>query len=51
MPPYISATGNENFPVAEYLSANGISLPTWNGLTEKEINYVCDSLIESGKRI
>lgn len=49
MPPYISSVGDEKFPVAENLSANGISLPTWNGLTEKEINYVCDCLIENGK--
>ena len=44
MPPYIDSVKGETFPVAEYLSGNGISLPTWAGLSEKEINYVCEIL-------
>lgn len=47
MPPYAAAAAvvdGDTFPVAENLSANGISLPTWTGLTEKEIDYICDAL-------
>lgn len=51
MPPYINSVGDGKFPVAENLSASGISLPTWNGLTEKEISYVCDVLEKCGRRI
>ena len=48
MPPYIDSIKGELFPVAAKLSANGISLPTWAGLTEKEINYVCEVLAKCG---
>ena len=44
MPPYIEAVGDEKFPVAEKLSADGISLPTWAGLTEIQIDEICDAL-------
>ena len=44
LPPYISSVGCETFPVAANLSASGINLPTWAGLTEAEIDYVCRSL-------
>jgi perosamine synthetase len=43
-PPYIKYSDGEAFPVAENLSACGISLPTWMGLTENEIDYVCRAL-------
>ena len=49
MPPYLPSVGDETFPVAEYLSANGISLPTWAGLTEADIDRVCRAL-ESCKK-
>jgi perosamine synthetase len=44
LPPYSGSTGGETFPVAETLSGNGISLPTWSGLTEFEIDRVCRAL-------
>lgn len=44
MPPYADSVKGENFPVAERLSRNGISLPTWGGLTEEDVRYVCESL-------
>jgi len=44
MPPYLPSVGSETFPVAAYLSANGISLPTWAGLTESDIDRVCRTL-------
>ena len=51
MPPYAASADGETFPIANTLSSNGISLPTWTGLTEKEINYVCDVLVTNGKRV
>ena len=44
MPPYLKSVGGEKFPVAENLAQNGISLPTWAGLTENQIDAVCDAL-------
>ncbi|MDQ3634971.1 MAG: DegT/DnrJ/EryC1/StrS family aminotransferase [Acidobacteriota bacterium] len=44
MPPYIDSVSGETFPVAENLSRNGLSLPTWAGLTESQIDFVCDNL-------
>lgn len=49
MPPYLPTAAGEAFPVAEHLSANGISLPTWAGLTEADIDRVCRAL-ESCKK-
>lgn len=46
MPPYQKSVGKQEFPVAEWLSGNGISLPTWAGMTESDIQYVCDAVIE-----
>jgi len=43
-PPYFRFSQGEKFPVAEKLSSNGISLPTWAGLTEEDIDYVCRTL-------
>jgi len=43
-PPYQKLSAGERFPVAENLSAHGISLPTWTGLTEADIDYVCRAL-------
>jgi perosamine synthetase len=44
LPPYEKFGSGESFPVAENLSKNGISLPTWAGLTEDEIDYVYRAL-------
>jgi perosamine synthetase len=44
MPPYIDSVNGETFPVAENLSRNGLSLPTWAGLTEDQIDFVCNTL-------
>ncbi len=43
-PPYQKFSEGETFPVAEKLSAHGISLPTFTGLTEEDVNYVCRAL-------
>ena len=44
LPPYAGSTG-EAFPVAADLGARGICLPTWNGLTDEEIDYVSERLV------
>jgi perosamine synthetase len=51
LPPYMNSVGGEMFPVAENLSANGISLPTWSGLTEDDIDYVCRALQQCEKKV
>jgi perosamine synthetase len=43
-PPYLKFSDGATFPVAENLSARGISLPTWAGLTGDDIDYVCRAL-------
>lgn len=47
MPPYQRASENEVFPVAELLGANGISLPTWAGMNDSDIQLVCDALVQT----
>lgn len=45
MPPYYDA--QLKLPIAEKLAARGISLPTHAGLTEDDVAYICDSLVQS----
>jgi perosamine synthetase len=46
MPPY--ATGDViSLPVAEDLSQRGLCLPTWVGLSDDDIDYVCECLAKS----
>ncbi|MEO5858719.1 MAG: DegT/DnrJ/EryC1/StrS family aminotransferase [Pyrinomonadaceae bacterium] len=47
MPPYEKAAQNEKFSVAEWLNANGLSLPTWAGMTENDVRLVCDALLST----
>ncbi|MBA2620121.1 MAG: DegT/DnrJ/EryC1/StrS family aminotransferase, partial [Acidobacteria bacterium] len=52
LPPYADcAGGDEAFPVAGNLSRNGISLPTWAGLTENDIDKVCCALEKCRKDV
>jgi perosamine synthetase len=44
LPPYREAARGEEFPVAERLSRRGFSLPTWAGLSEDDLSYVCERL-------
>ena len=48
-PSYIKSVGEEKFPIAEKLSADGLSLPTWAELTGNEIDYVCRALLRCRK--
>lgn len=47
LPPYEQLARGKCFPVADELSRKGINLPTWAGLKEEDIVYICESLIES----
>jgi perosamine synthetase len=51
LPPYINSVAGELFPIAEHLSNNGISLPTWAGLTEDDIDYVCRALLKCRRKL
>ena len=44
LPPYLHIVNGQSFPVAERISANGINLPTWAGLTEDQVLHVSRSL-------
>ena len=50
LPPYQNSVGDETFPVAENLARDGISLPTWGGLTDEQIDRVCDALRNCQKK-
>lgn len=36
----------ECHPVAELISSRGLNLPSYPDLTEKELNYICDKILE-----
>jgi perosamine synthetase len=44
LPPYREAARGEEFPVAERLARRGLSLPTWAGLGDDDLSYVCERL-------
>jgi perosamine synthetase len=44
LPPYREAARGEEFPVAERLARRGLSLPTWAGLSDEDLVYVCERL-------
>lgn len=44
LPPYGGASRGEEFPVAESLARRGLSLPTWAGLGDDDLSYVCERL-------
>ena len=44
LPPYREATRGEEFPVAERLARRGLSLPTWAGLSDDDLSYICERL-------
>ena len=45
LPPYQKEGHTEVFPVAERVSRQGFSLPTWAGLTHDDIQYVADTVV------
>ena len=46
LPLYQDAARDARFPVADRLSARGLHLPTWAGLTREDVRFVCQSLLE-----
>ncbi|MBI1860402.1 MAG: DegT/DnrJ/EryC1/StrS family aminotransferase [Deltaproteobacteria bacterium] len=44
LPPYQKP--GQLFPVAERLAASGMNLPTWHGLTEADVIFICKTLKE-----
>jgi len=46
LPPYQKQEDNADCPVAEQISRNGFSLPTWAGLSNTDVNYVAESLVQ-----
>lgn len=41
LPPYKSANQNKHFPATIKIAAQGMNLPTFASLTDKEIKYIC----------
>ena len=39
-----------NFPESDYASDNTLCLPVHQSLTNDEVNYICDKIIEYGKK-
>lgn len=50
LPPYQDAARGARFPVADRLSARGVNLPTWAGVTREDVRYICQSLLECSAR-
>jgi perosamine synthetase len=46
LPPYAEAGKLQQFPVADRLSARGINLPTWAGVSRDDVHFVCQNLRE-----
>jgi perosamine synthetase len=49
MPPYLEQNAR-TLPVAEGLSSRGLCLPTWAGLTDEDVDYVSERLLEALRR-
>ena len=45
-PYYSSRFADEDFPVADDISKRGINLPSGNGLTDEEVSFVCQSVVD-----
>ena len=46
MPPYAEKSGIDGFPVASRVSQKGINLPTWAGVAEEDIRYICEKILD-----
>ena len=47
LPPYWDSTMEGEFPVAEMIASRGINLPTWAGLTRRDVGLVCHCLLKA----
>jgi perosamine synthetase len=50
LPPYQDVARGARFPVADRLSARGINLPTWAGLSRDDVRFITQSLLECRER-
>ena len=46
LPPYVKGHGGRPMPVCERLARSGINLPTWAGMSDDDVDYVCTALTE-----
>jgi len=46
LPPYRGSRRKTSCPVAESIAQRGMNLPTWAGLSEKDVQFVCEGLLE-----
>lgn len=46
LPMYQEYAIGQSFPVADQVSAHGINLPSFGSITDSELDYVCDSLLD-----
>jgi perosamine synthetase len=46
LPPYSDSAMGGDFHVSEFIASQGINLPTWAGLSNEDVRYVCDVLTE-----
>lgn len=47
LPPYRNLAEKDHFSVVEELATRGINLPTWAGLPEEDVDFVCEALRET----
>ena len=46
LPPYLNNGSRDRLPVAERIGRNGITLPTWAGLTHQDVRYICRKMFD-----
>jgi perosamine synthetase len=47
LPPYETGDGGAGrFPVSEQLARDGLNLPTFSGMTDEQISYVCNTIAD-----
>lgn len=49
LPPYAEFAAGRRLPHTEELSARGINLPTFTGMTDSQIDRVCSALVTDGR--
>lgn len=47
LPPYVKGHAGRPMPVCEQMAASGMNLPTWSGMSEEDVDYVCAVLKET----
>jgi perosamine synthetase len=47
LPIYSDKTNGDCYPVADRLAARAVCLPTWGGLRQEDVRFICEQLLES----